>query len=151
MTVLGWIVLAVVIGWLFLQRSAIRDLRRQIESTRQDVYRGQYEAQERMQTIRRELKLARLEAREARGELQVGPHTTVGEAMELHPQVAGILSQFHISGRGVDPNETLAAAAEYHAQDLEDILVAISAYLEGGTPPQGIFGTAPPAGERFDV
>ena len=139
------------VGWLLVQRAAIRDLRRQLDGARQDIYRGQYEAQERLQAMQRELKLVRLEARVIQGELQIGPRTTVGEAMQLHAGIAGVLAQFQISGPGMDPNETLAAAAEYHAQDLEDLLVSISAYLEGGAPPTGSFPSAAPAGERFDV
>ena len=142
MSSIAWIVLVLFALWLLVHRAAIRAVRRDIEAARRDMYRVQYESQEAMQDVERELRAIRLEDRARRGLLKVGPSTTVEEALALHPNVEGVLAHYHIAGAGA-AQETLGAAADTYAQDLEAILVAVTKMLEdpdgyapGPQPPQ---------------
>ena len=125
---LAWLIFAFLVAWLLLQRAGLRELRRQVEGTRRDMYRAQYEAQEALQRVEHELRLLRLEERARAGELKVGPSATVAETLQMHANMAGVLAQFHITGAGAQ-DETLAQAARTYAQDVEAILTAVHTTL----------------------
>lgn len=134
---------------LLLQRGALRDLRRELEAARQDMYRGQYDTQETLHRIERDLKLLNLEQRAHEGTLPVGPSTTVGEALDLHPKVQHVLDRFHIDHAGAAAGETLAAAAASYSQDLEKLLAAIHDAVEH--PERVQPPLTEPAGDSFTV
>lgn len=147
----GWIIVAVVAGWMLVQRGAMRALRQELDTARRDVYRGQYDVEEKLHRLTKEVTLLRLEQRAHDGALRVGPHATVNEVLALHPRMAVVLGRFHM-GRGDGAGaETLAEAADAYSQDLEAVLTAIH---EGLEHPDAITGGLPvgePAPDSFSV
>ena len=151
MTVFGWIILGGLAVWLLVQRVGLHGLRHELESTRRDMYRGQYDAEEKLHRFHAELALLKMEARVREGGLRVGPNVPVSEAIQLHPRVRQVLQGFHITVGDEGSPETLAEAASAYSQDLEAVLTAIHNLLEN---PDAVIGgpqLQTPTEDAFDV
>ena len=151
----GWIVIVCLVGWLLLQRSAIRRLRSDLEETRRDMYRAKYDADEQLHGLQTDLSHARLELRHRAGDLAVAPHTTLQAALERHPRVAEFFAAYHIggsSGPAATSQETLAQTALTYGLDLEKLLTELTRLLEAPevwVPPMS--PDAPPQSSAFEV
>ncbi len=151
MSSLGWIILLVLALWLVIQRAALHGLRREVEATRRDMYRGQYDAEEKLHRLDADLQVVKLDARAREGTLRVGPYVRVSEAAALHPNVERVLGRFHIVVGNGREAETLAEAAASYSQDLEAVLTAIHTVLEDPNAAVGEPPVADPADDAFEV
>lgn len=132
MSVVGWIILVLLLGWILLQRAKIGALRRDLDTTRKDMYRASYDASERMSALERELECTKLEGRYHAGALKIGPYATVSAALDAHPRASEFLAAKHFGGTagpGAVREETLADAAITYGLDLEKFLEEFSAFL----------------------
>lgn len=130
MSGIAWVFIGVLGICVTLLRVGARSLRRELDAARRDMYRGQYDAEEKLHRLDREITLLKLEARTREGTLRVGPHATVADTLALHPQMSQVLGRYHIGlGQG-GLTESLADAAAAYSQDLEVVLTAVHEALE---------------------
>lgn len=102
---------ALVYAWA-AHREAV-DLRRRLERLSGQNYDLGLRFDELEKQLNETAKELRFTIRQATGQLDYGPETTIGEIQATHPYADAILASFHIGGChscAVSPEETIAAA-----------------------------------------
>jgi hypothetical protein len=102
---------ALVYAWAAQRQTT--DLRRRLERLSGQLYDLNLHVDELKGQLEETTKELRFTIRQATGQLNYGPETTIGEIQATHPYADAILASFHMGGChscAVSPEETLAAA-----------------------------------------
>mgnify|MGYP001074953160 CR=1 FL=1 len=111
--IVALVVALVALIYAWAARRQTTDLRRRLERLSGQLYDLNLHVDELKGQLEETAKELRFTIRQATGQLNYGPETTIGEIQATHPYADAILASFHMGGChscAVSPEETLAAA-----------------------------------------
>ncbi len=136
MTVMIVIALAVAMAALafaYVTQRKLADLTQRLARASSNVYQLSSQIEELNEKLESQGKDLRFALQKATGQLNLGPHSTIGEIQNVHPYADQILASFHMGGChncAVSPDETISGAcARLNVNE-----AALLAALRNGSP-----------------
>ncbi len=115
MTTVAIVLAAFALAYAFLTQRKLQDVTRRLVRTNSHVYELSAQLETLADKQEAERKQLSFEIKQASGQIEIGPKTTIGEIQTVHPDADRILGGFHMGGCqscAVDPGETVADACE---------------------------------------
>ena len=124
---------AIFMAWLAHRNH--KESRERIAQLNSRLYNLRREMEESQEQAQVELMKLKFELLKLQGDLQITGEMKIGEILAVHQLAQQVLAGFHIGGCAsclVENSQSLAEAAALNGRELEPILVALNALVEGG-------------------
>ncbi|MCO6449282.1 MAG: hypothetical protein J5I90_00710 [Caldilineales bacterium] len=115
MTYIALLIAIAAIAYAYLIQRKIQETNKRLSRATSNLYQLSSQIEELEQRLDAQHKELAFEIKQATGQIQFSPNTTIGEVQAQHPQGEQILASFHMGGChscAVAPDETIASACE---------------------------------------